>query len=230
MLAVYGIPLLEEKAASVYGQVKRLILVSCTPSTHNSSDNHESSDSDQIAGRRELDEVPTVTAASTPEVDEDLTFEDDGPWYMGKARDEFNRRMRDAAVPGDEEDPVQVHNLQTLSSLPRLNIRMQWARNRRNAELDRDSDLGPEDMFDAALRGGNREEEDGDEFVETMILVVLCLIVSLLLYIRGRWVERLRREEQQQRGQLDQHEERENGLVTPPGEPAPARDDWAVPR
>ncbi|KAI0000900.1 hypothetical protein BJV77DRAFT_1057826 [Russula vinacea] len=159
------------------------------------------SDSDQIAGRRELDEV-----------DEDLTFEDDGPWYMGKARDEFNRRMRDAAVPGDEEDPVQ------------------WARNRRNAELDRDSDLGPEDMFDAALRGGNREEEDGDEFVETMILVVLCLIVSLLLYIRGRWVERLRREEQQQRGQLDQHEERENGLVTPPGEPAPARDDWAVPR
>jgi len=62
-------------------------------------------------------------------------------------------------------------------------------------------------MFDAALRGGNREEEDADEFVETMVLVVLCLVVSLLLYIRGRWVERLRREEQQRRRQLEQREE-----------------------
>ena len=97
---------------------------------------------------------------------------------------------------------------------------MQWARDRRNAELDRDSDIGPEDMFDAALRGGNRGEEDGDEFAETMILVVLCLIVSLLLYIRGRWVERLRREEQQQRRQLEQQQERDDGLFPPPEIPA----------
>jgi SEL1 protein len=84
-------------------------------------------------------------------------------------------------------------------------------------------------MFDAALRGGHREEEDADEFVETMVLVVLCLVVSLLLYIRGRWVERLRREEQQQRRQLEQREERDDdGLFPPPGDPA--RDDWAVPR
>jgi SEL1 protein len=101
---------------------------------------------------------------------------------------------------------------------------VQWARERRNAERDRDSDLGPEDMFDAALRGGHRGEDEQDEFVETMILVVLCLIVSLLLYIRGRWVERLRREEQQQRRQLEQREERENGLFPPAGEPA--RNDW----
>jgi SEL1 protein len=79
-------------------------------------------------------------------------------------------------------------------------------------------------MFDAALRGGHRGEDEQDEFAETMILVVLCLIVSLLLYIRGRWVERLRREEQQQRRQLEQREERENGLFPPAGEPA--RNDW----
>jgi SEL1 protein len=79
-------------------------------------------------------------------------------------------------------------------------------------------------MFDAALRGGRRGEDDQDEFVETMILVVLCLIVSLLLYIRGRWVERLRREEQQQTRQLEQREERANGLFPPAGEPA--RNDW----
>lgn len=79
-------------------------------------------------------------------------------------------------------------------------------------------------MFDAALRGGNREDEDGDEFAETMILVVLCLTVSLLLYIRGRWVERLRREEEQQRQQVEQREEQNNGLFPPAGEPA--RDGW----
>ncbi|KAI0294401.1 hypothetical protein BC826DRAFT_1012129 [Russula brevipes] len=167
-------------------------------------------DPDQTARRRELDEGPAVTGESASETDEDVPVEDDGPWYMGKAREEFNRRMRDTALPGDDEDPVQ------------------WARDRRNAELDRDSDLGPEDMFEAALRGGHRGEEEGDEFVETMVLVVLCLIVSLLLYIRGRWVERLRREEQQQRQQVEQREERDGGLFPPPGDPA--RDDWAVAR
>jgi SEL1 protein len=83
-------------------------------------------------------------------------------------------------------------------------------------------------MFDAALRGGHRGEDETDEFVETMVLVVLCLIVSLLLYIRGRWVERLRREEQQQRRQMEQREEQDNGLFPPPDDPA--RDDWAVAR
>lgn len=77
---------------------------------------HGPSDSDQIAGQRELDEVPAVTAGSAPE--DDLVFEDDGPWYMGKARDEFNRRMRDAAAPGDDEDPVQVRNLSIYIYLP----------------------------------------------------------------------------------------------------------------
>lgn len=187
-----------------------------------------SSDSDQIAGRRELDEGPVVAGGSAPEADDDLLVEDDGPWYMGKAREEFNRRMRGAAAPGDDEDPVQVHDLPTFA-LFRLTTRIvQWARDRRNAELDRDSDFGPEDMFDAALRGGHRGNDEGDEFVETMMLVVLCLIVSLLLYIRGRWVERLRREEQQQGQRLEQREERDNGLFPPPGDPA--RDDWAVAR
>ncbi|KAH9956533.1 hypothetical protein BC827DRAFT_1261800 [Russula dissimulans] len=175
------------------------------------SSNKDDPDSDQIVGRRELDEAPTATPGAVPEAEEDTFVDDDGPWYMGKARDEFNRRMRDAAAPSDDEDPVQ------------------WARDRRNAELDRDSDFGPEDMFDAALRGGHRGDEEADEFVETMVLVVLCLIVSLLLYIRGRWVERLRREERQQRRQLEQERaELDDGLFPPRGDPA--RDDWAVPR
>ena len=215
--------------ASLYGQTMRSIQVSRPPSDRNSSDTHGTSDSDQIAGRKELDEGPTVTGGTAPEAEEDTFVDDDGPWYMGKARDEFNRRMRDAAAPSDDEDPVQVTQ-PIFRYSPNLTVKpVQWARDRRNAELDRESDFGPEDMFDAALRGGHRRDEEADEFVETMVLVVLCLIVSLLLYIRGRWVERLRREEQQQRRQLEQEpQELDNGLFPPPGDPA--RDDWAVAR
>ncbi|KAI0258083.1 hypothetical protein BC834DRAFT_847651 [Gloeopeniophorella convolvens] len=34
-------------------------------------------------------------------------------------------------------------------------------------------DLGPENMFEATLRGGHRGEDDADEFAETMVLMVL---------------------------------------------------------
>jgi len=34
-----------------------------------------------------------------------------GHGYLGKAREEFNRRMRDAAAPVTMKDPVQVYNL-----------------------------------------------------------------------------------------------------------------------
>lgn len=40
-----------------------------------------------------------------------IVEEDEGPWYMGKAREEFHRRRRgkDAGRPGgEEEDPIQV--------------------------------------------------------------------------------------------------------------------------
>jgi hypothetical protein len=94
--------------ASAFGQVIWLILVSHTQSNGSSNDTYDSSDPDQITGRRELDEGPVTAGGSTPEAAEDHLVEDDGPWYMGKAREEFNRRMRDAAAPGDDEDPVQA--------------------------------------------------------------------------------------------------------------------------
>ena len=66
---------------------------------------------DQSTVQKELDEGSTAgDGPASSEADEDLLVDDDGPWYMGKAREEFNRRMRDAAVPGDDEDPVQVRN------------------------------------------------------------------------------------------------------------------------
>ena len=146
---------------------------------------------------------------------------------MGKARDEFNRRKRGqhddrAQRAAEEEDPVQ------------------WARERRQAEAaERDraegGDFGPEDYFDAAMRGQRyREEESVDEFAETMLLVVLCLMVSVLLYVRGRWVDRIRREEEERRrqggggqpGQQQQQAQGANGVFPPPEDPA--RDDWAI--
>ena len=45
--------------------------------------------------------------------------------------------------------------------------------------------------------------------VETMVLVVLCLVISLLLNICERGVEQLRREEQQQKRQMEQREGRQ---------------------
>ncbi|KAA1470562.1 HCP-like protein [Dentipellis sp. KUC8613] len=157
---------------------------------------------------------------STQDVQDELEeqkeyLEDDGTWYLGRARDEYRRRRGDQ-TPGGDEDPIE------------------WARERRNAEAERDSDFGPEDYFDAATRGGHRGEEAADEFAETVMLVGLCLVVTLLLYIRGRMVERLRREAREQNGNeqeqaAPQPQIQANGGLFPP-EGDPARDEWAIVR
>jgi hypothetical protein len=41
----------------------------------------------------------------------DLSVEDDGHWYMGRAREEFNRRRRGADATDDGDDPVLVRLL-----------------------------------------------------------------------------------------------------------------------
>ncbi|KIJ15498.1 hypothetical protein PAXINDRAFT_114636 [Paxillus involutus ATCC 200175] len=141
--------------------------------------------------------------STVEEIEEEL--EEDGPWYPGKAREDFHRRRRGKAHHEEEEDPVQ------------------WARDRRNAENERDSDFGPEDYFDGALRGGHRGEEEVDDFAETILLVALCLAVGVLIYVRTRMVERVRREREEQRpGQ-----QRPNlGMFPPPEDPA--RQDWMI--
>lgn len=59
------------------------------------------------------------------------------------------------------------------------------------------------------MRGQRYREENVDEFAETMLLVVLCLMATMLPYVRGRWMDRIRREEGERRrqggaGQADQ--------------------------
>ena len=87
-------------------------------------------------------------------------------------------------------------------------------------------DFGPEDYFDASLRG-NREREDEDELAETMLLMSLVLMIAGLFYLRNRWVERLRQEEEERRRR---QEGPAHGDVQPPppGPPGPAVDGWAA--
>lgn len=79
------------------------------------------------------------------------------------------------------------------------------------------------------MRGGNRGDEEIDEFGETMILVALCLMVSVLLYVRTRLVERIRREQgtpgENGGGQQQQNQPQPQGFP-PAGDPA--RDEWRM--
>lgn len=131
---------------------------------------------------------------------------DDGPWYLGRARDEFNKRQRGQEMNriDQEDDPVQVISFFRKKRTTGMMLNcLQWARDRKNAEAEREAEFGPEDYFDAATRGRRRDVEDLDESTETFLLVFLFITVSLLLYVRGRWVERMRRDEEQRQQQRE---------------------------
>ncbi|KAJ3826832.1 hypothetical protein EV361DRAFT_890946 [Lentinula raphanica] len=145
-------------------------------------------------------------ATSSP--DDQLFYEDEGPWYLGKAREEF-RRKRISHSPPEEEDPIE------------------WARNRRQAE-EREAEYGGEDYLETGLRGG---EDEDDEYSETMLLIMLCVTVSVLIYVRTRIVRRMRHDQQQRQRQAEEEAgvgraPVGNGLFPPPGDPA--RADWAM--
>jgi len=137
-----------------------------------------------------------------------LSEGEDGSWYLGKAKEEFRRRRGKGDSSRGEEDPIQ------------------WARDRRDAERERETDFGQEDYFDGGLRQRDREDIVIDEFSETVLLVLLCIVISLLLYIRTRMVERMRRDQRQQQAQNGRAPLNENGGVFPPGDQG--RGDWAV--
>ncbi len=110
-----------------------------------------------------------------------------------------------------------------------LTYPFKWARDRRNAE-ERESEFGPDDYFEGGLREGAE-----DNFSETMLLILLCLTVSVLIYVRTRMVDRMRRDQQgrDQDGQRAGVAEggngaagAANGAFPPPGDPA--RDEWVI--
>ena len=79
------------------------------------------------------------------------------------------------------------------------------------------------------MRGGNREDVQIDDFAETMLLISLCIVISILLYIRTRIVERMRREQRNQGQAAEQQAANGNRGVFPPPDD-PARQEWAIMR
>jgi hypothetical protein len=71
---------------------------------------------------RELDgsEIEEVSEGASGGGDSGTFEEEDGPWYMGKARDEFRRRMQGnhngGRAQAEEEDPIQVWSTETKKS------------------------------------------------------------------------------------------------------------------
>ncbi|KAJ7502934.1 hypothetical protein B0H11DRAFT_1987068 [Mycena galericulata] len=160
----------------------------------------------KAADVRALDTGAEKNPSEDPALEQERTYldEEDGPWYMGKAREEFRRR-KGSQTSRDEDDPIQ------------------WARDRRNAEQDKDTEFGSDDYM------GGRGDGEPDEFSDTVLLLLLCLAVSVLVYVRTRIVDRMRRDQQQQppEGGVDENRPPApaNGVFPPAG---PERDEWAV--
>jgi SEL1 protein len=76
------------------------------------------------------------------------------------------------------------------------------------------------------MRGGNREDIEIDDASETFLLILLVLAIAILLYVRTRIVERMRRDQGEQRPQGQQAQN--HGVFPPPGDPA--RHEWAIQR
>ena len=142
------------------------------------------------------------------------TMREDGIWAV---------RGTNSTVEGSAQTPettmttLSKYVLSMLTWIDSQLTDLQWAYERRREERDRDTDYGPEDYFDGALRPNREEYAEEDEVFETAVLIGLCIVVSLLLYVRGRMVERMRRDERERR----EGERREGD---------PAREEWAVPR
>lgn len=126
---------------------------------------------------------------------------DDDRWYPGKAKEDMRKRLRgrkgdttqhnQAALAAAEQAPAAEGDLGDSNEDP-----VQWARERRQREAEAENgEFGPDDYY--GRRRGANDQVEGDEMAETMVLVLLCTVVTVLIWARGRWVERGRREDDQ---------------------------------
>ena len=169
------------------------------------------------------------------EADEDLVVEDDRPQYMGKAREEFNRRMRDAAAPpGDDEDPIQVHS-PSPPTRPFTSPQYSNKSNSGRATAATPNSTGtvisaPKTCSMPRCVVGIAGTMTGTSSSRRWCSWFSASSCAAAVHTRtvGRATTGLRREEQQQRRQFEQHVEQDEGMFSPPGDPV--RDDWAIPR
>lgn len=127
-------------------------------------------------------------------------------WYLGKVRDEFNKRWRGRKssqsqhTTGDTATGTAPDTPATIDS----DDPVQWAEDQKAAEVERArqeeeayerGDFFSGDFLAAGDPGrhARRHDEHGheigtdqDEFWETMFLVVLCIAISTLIFVRAR--------------------------------------------
>ncbi|KZO97204.1 HCP-like protein [Calocera viscosa TUFC12733] len=132
----------------------------------------------------------------------DLRDAVDDHWYLGKSKDDAKKGRRNS-LDGSIGEPIGEDAVQ-------------WARDRR--DRDDQGDLGPEDY----LFSGDGEDTESVEFVETLLLLVLCGLLAWLIYVRTQWVTRRAEEERRRRGAAGQADGQAPNAAGGRGEPPAA--------
>ncbi|KAB5589505.1 MMS2 protein [Ceratobasidium theobromae] len=134
-----------------------------------------------------------------------LLLGDDGP--DGEDAWDITRRLTGKSTSSQSQNPNQ-NSIKSDKSQAESGDEdpVKWGRQRgQEIERDRgeaDMDYLPEDFFDGMMqrrphRLDDENEDEDDEFLETMFLVLLCAAISGLVYLRGRWVARQAEEQRQ---------------------------------
>lgn len=132
--------------------------------------------------------------------------EEDDHWYLSKARDEFTKRWRGKKGPPSSsgQDQNAVGDGASTGAANDVDDPVQWAEDKKAAEIERaraeEEAYERGDFFSGdflAVGDARRQQqydEDGrlladrkDDFWETMFLVVLCISISALIFVRGRF-------------------------------------------
>ncbi|EJT98843.1 HCP-like protein [Dacryopinax primogenitus] len=109
----------------------------------------------------------------------DLRDATDEHWYLGKSKEDAKKARRNSIDGGIGERVGEDA--------------VQWARDRR--DRDEQGDFGPEDH----LFSGEGEDGESVEFVETLLLLILCGLLAWLIYVRTQWATRRAVEERRRR-------------------------------
>ncbi|KAF9517964.1 hypothetical protein BS47DRAFT_1359232 [Hydnum rufescens UP504] len=163
---------------------------------------------------------------------------DDDQWYLGKARDEFAKRWR--GRKGSTASAAGTLDANQEGGALESDDPVQWAKDQKDAEIERaraeEEAYERGDFFSGDfLATGNPRRYDGDgdredEFWETLFLVALCMAISALIFVRGRYVARaeMERRRHTERGTATPRPQATQGN-RPPGGAAPEPDPQGQP-
>ena len=124
---------------------------------------------------------------------------DDDHWYLGKAREEFAKRWRGRRGSKHDRKTVDESSNTDNQDAFEADDPVQWAKDQKDAEVERAraeqeayerGDFFSGDFLAPGDPRPRRYEDPSEEFWETMFLVFICIMISCLIYVRGRYVAR----------------------------------------